>query len=74
MADGPPTWTLTRDVLLVDGIAVDRLLVSGSNVLAALESSRAIWETYRLRILDAPKGAGKTYALARLTRGRRLTA
>ncbi len=74
MANGTPFAPdgLTRGVQLGAGVVVDRLVVSGPDVLTALETTRAIWERYPLRILDAPKGAGKTFALARVSEGRRL--
>ncbi len=74
MADGTSGSRdgLTRGVHLGGGVVVDRLVVSATDVLSGLESTRAIWARYPVRILDAPKGAGKTFALARMTARRRL--
>ncbi len=74
MADGTQGGRngLTRGVQLGGGVVIDRLVVSAADVLSGLESTRGIWARYPLRILDAPKGSGKTFALARVTEGRRL--
>lgn len=74
MADGTPGRRdgLTRGAQLGGGVVVDRLVVSAADVLSGLERTRAIWARYPLRILDAPKGSGKTFALARVTEARRL--
>lgn len=61
------TVELRRGVSLAERRLVDVLLVQAPTVLAALESTRETWERYPLRVLDAPKGGGKTYALARVT-------
>ncbi|MDP2307583.1 MAG: hypothetical protein Q8P18_16290 [Pseudomonadota bacterium] len=65
MADGatPPlvTHELREGVYLGDGTLVDVLVVQAPTVLAGLEATRATWAEYALRILDAPKGGGKTY-------------
>lgn len=59
-------WTLTPDVDGGGGLHLAVLDVTAPTVLAALEATRATWERFPLRVLDAPKGGGKTWALARV--------
>lgn len=59
-------WTFTPDVDAGAGLRVAVLDVEAATVLAALEATRATWERFPLRVLDAPKGGGKTWALARV--------
>lgn len=58
-------WTFTPEAD-ASGLRVAVLDVEAPTVLAALEATRATWERFPLRVLDAPKGGGKTYALARV--------
>ncbi len=63
--------SLMVGVDLGGGIFIDRLIVRSPAVLAALAGEAEVWSQYPVRILDAPKGSGKTSALAALTaRGR----
>lgn len=59
-------WTFTPDVDGGGGLRVAVLDVAAPTVLAALEATRATWQRFPLRVLDAPKGGGKTWALARV--------
>ncbi|GDX83206.1 hypothetical protein LBMAG42_50170 [Deltaproteobacteria bacterium] len=73
MADGAHGFEvedLDVGVEVRPGLLADVLRVSAPNVLAALEATREVWERYPVRVLDAPKGGGKTYALARVARAR----
>lgn len=80
MADGTATTTgaataavtssIRRGVELGSGVHLDILDVFAPTVLDALSATRHIWELAPVRILDAPKGAGKTFALARMARRR----
>jgi hypothetical protein len=59
-------WSFTSDVDAGGGLRLAVLDVAAPTVLAALEATRATWERFPLRVLDAPKGGGKTWALARV--------
>lgn len=59
-------WIFTPEVDAGGGLRVAVLDVEAPTVLAALEATRATWEAFPLRVLDAPKGGGKTFALARV--------
>jgi hypothetical protein len=59
-------WTFTPDVDAGAGLRVAVLDVEAATVLAALEATRTTWERFPVRVLDAPKGGGKTWALARV--------
>jgi len=66
----PPPQTVLRGLELVGGCRVDVLTVHAATVLDALEATRETWEAHSTRILSAPKGAGKTFALARVAGAR----
>ncbi len=59
-------WTFTPDVNAGGGPRVAVLDVEAPTVLTALEATRATWERFPLRVLDAPKGGGETHAGARV--------
>ena len=63
-------WALEEGVEVGPGLLVDELRIDAANVLDALKATQEVWERYPVRVLDAPKGGGKTYALARVARSR----
>jgi hypothetical protein len=62
----PASWSIHPGLELAGGPRVDVLTVHAATVLDALEATRDTWGAYSTRILSAPKGAGKTFALARV--------